>query len=151
VIYEGYTPGWGPSLSLVRPSLSLVRLFLWFSCSWLDCDLSLSPRLGARASLGLSSSGGLQSTSLLLSPVAVDGEEGRARCRDEQPAVPRLRRRDGAPPFYHHPVRTSGLATRAGTRHELGDHAGGTQGAVAKRNDAPQGSRDSLFLFIGFV
>ena len=40
----------------------------------------------------------------------------------------------------------------AGTcRHELGDHAGGTRGAVAQRDDAPR-EVATLFLFsLGFV
>ena len=100
---------------------------------WVCARISWAPVFGWTSSL----------SSLLLSPVAVNGEDGRARCRDEQPAVPRLRRRDGAPAFYHDPVRTSGLATRAGARHELGDHAGGTQGAVTEGRRA-KGSRDSL-------
>ena len=43
-----------------------------------------------------------------------------------------------------------GPATRARAGTSPVPHAGGTRGAVAQRDDAPQGSRDSLFLFLGF-
>ena len=107
-----------------------------FSSSWLDGGSLFCLRL---------------ELSLLLGPVAVDDEGGRARCRDDQPAVPRLRRRDGAPVFFLDPARTSGPTTRAGVRHEPSDHAGGTRGAVARRDDALKGSRDFFFFSLGFV
>ena len=147
---EGYTPGWGTF------------------CLWpaLFFPLSLVPRVSFLSFPGGSRVRGWTATALLVwvcarllgSRPRVDSitlssspepccrrRLGRAsQVRDEQPAVPRLRRRDGArPAFYHDPVRTSGLATRAGARHELGDHAGGTQGAVTEGRRA-KGSRDSL-------
>ena len=116
-------------------SLFWARFTFFFFCRALD--------FGSRVGFGARSR-------RILGPVAVDDEGGRARCRDDQPAVPRLRRRDGAPAIFLHPVRTSELATRAGARHELGDHAGGTRGAVAKRMTRAQGSH-FLFFSLGFV
>ena len=154
---EGYTPGWG-------------TFCLW---SALFFSLSLVPRVSFLSFPGGSRVRGWTATSLLVWVCACLGGSrprvdlitlfsspepccrrrlGRAsQVRDEQPAVPKLRRRDGARPFYHHPVRTSGLATRAGARHELGDHAGGSQGAVTEGRRAKGKSRLLfLFLFIGF-
>ena len=54
-------------------------------------------------------------------------------------------------PFFLHPVRTSGLTTPAGARHEPSDHAGGTQGAVAKRDDALREVATPFSFFLGFL
>ena len=91
--YEGYIPGWGPFfLFIFGPSFSFLsfpggsRVRGWTATSllvWVCARL-----LGSRPrvdSITLFSS-------LLLSPVA-------SQVRDEQPAVPKLRRRDGARPL----------------------------------------------------
>ena len=118
--------------------LSSFRLLLLRSSGCVDFRL-VSSSLGGGSSL----------SSLLLSPVAVDGEEGRARCRDEQPAVPRLCRRDGAPAFLPRPRPNE--RARDTCRHEARARGpGGRNSRSGQRGTTCHREVATLFLFIGF-